>query len=293
MRFVATDGANTNEGTLQSPFASIQKALEKASAGDTIFIRGGEYYQYTDLSGVKGDANNPIRITAYANESVVITGAEAINTIGGSVWTRLNSSSSIFKTTVNKPVWQLWVDGKMAIVARWPDVTVGHPMDPIRLKADNTTPVDNSWWDQDGTWGKMTTSWLQTGHDDVTGKGHVINDESKQTLSGTSLNFTGGSIILNYHSETQFSRPITQHETGSSTIYHDAVLNPHDKGSGYFLVEAKGALDRPGEWYYDKDTKEVWLWPFNNKNPNDSIITAKTQSYALDIPAVNTLLLKG
>ncbi|MFB6343279.1 T9SS type A sorting domain-containing protein [Saccharicrinis sp. FJH62] len=41
--YVATDGSDTNQGTIDQPLASLQKGQEKASPGDTVFVRGGTY----------------------------------------------------------------------------------------------------------------------------------------------------------------------------------------------------------------------------------------------------------
>lgn len=41
--FVATNGSDSNPGTLDQPFASLQKGHDRAVAGDTVFIRGGTY----------------------------------------------------------------------------------------------------------------------------------------------------------------------------------------------------------------------------------------------------------
>ncbi|MEO6098540.1 MAG: right-handed parallel beta-helix repeat-containing protein, partial [Fibrobacteria bacterium] len=41
--FVATTGNNSNSGTLEQPFATLQKGHDVAVAGDTVFIRGGTY----------------------------------------------------------------------------------------------------------------------------------------------------------------------------------------------------------------------------------------------------------
>ena len=41
--FVAPDGDDTNPGTIDEPFATMQKGHDKASAGDTVFLRGGTY----------------------------------------------------------------------------------------------------------------------------------------------------------------------------------------------------------------------------------------------------------
>jgi len=41
--YVATDGNDANTGSLSSPLATIQKAQQKVSPGDTVYIRGGNY----------------------------------------------------------------------------------------------------------------------------------------------------------------------------------------------------------------------------------------------------------
>ena len=41
--FIAPNGLDINPGTWDFPLATIQKAQEKVSAGDTVYIRGGEY----------------------------------------------------------------------------------------------------------------------------------------------------------------------------------------------------------------------------------------------------------
>ena len=40
---VATDGNDRNGGTLASPFASFDHAIDVAEAGDTVYVRGGTY----------------------------------------------------------------------------------------------------------------------------------------------------------------------------------------------------------------------------------------------------------
>lgn len=41
--YVAVDGNNSNAGTIDRPFASLQKGHDVAVAGDTVYIRGGRY----------------------------------------------------------------------------------------------------------------------------------------------------------------------------------------------------------------------------------------------------------
>ena len=41
--YVATTGSDSNAGTMAAPFATLQKGVNVAVAGDTVFIRGGTY----------------------------------------------------------------------------------------------------------------------------------------------------------------------------------------------------------------------------------------------------------
>jgi hypothetical protein len=45
--YVATDGNDTAAGTIGRPFASITRAQQAASSGDTVYIRGGTYTNFT------------------------------------------------------------------------------------------------------------------------------------------------------------------------------------------------------------------------------------------------------
>ena len=83
--YVATDGKNTNKGTKDSPFATLNKANSVVNAGDTVWIRGGTYL-HTDTSYVKNDNmfagihltksgssdNKRIHYLAYPGEKPVI-----------------------------------------------------------------------------------------------------------------------------------------------------------------------------------------------------------------------------
>ena len=39
--YVATTGIDSNTGTIDKPFATVQKALDTVKAGQTIYVRGG------------------------------------------------------------------------------------------------------------------------------------------------------------------------------------------------------------------------------------------------------------
>ncbi|MBL7214222.1 MAG: DNRLRE domain-containing protein [Phycisphaerae bacterium] len=280
--YVATDGDDGNSGKLNSPYRTIEKAVSELDPGETCYIRGGTYHEEVIGASLQGTAGNPITITNYDGEQVTLDGSESLADLGGATWSVY--SGDIYTTTINKDIWQLWVDGRMAITARWPNANT-HPCDPIvpQLKADGYTPKDGSWWDWDGTWGHMIA---------YDPNGILENSSFYQTVPNVS--FAGGSIILNYHSETTFSRPIDSHDAGSNIIRHTPVVNPHDqKPNGHFLVEAMSALDQAGEWYYDKNTGEVRLWCEDGQTPQGSDVRGKTISCALDFQNIKYVNIIG
>jgi hypothetical protein len=73
--YVATNGSDRNIGTIDSPFATIQRAHREIDAGDTIYIRGGTYNLPKDKTislSKNGTADAPIRLFAYNNEKVIL-----------------------------------------------------------------------------------------------------------------------------------------------------------------------------------------------------------------------------
>ncbi len=77
--YVATDGSDSNPGTETLPFGSIARGQQAASAGDTVWIRGGEYdyvaglgaSQYAVLFNKSGTSGSPINYFAYPGEQPV------------------------------------------------------------------------------------------------------------------------------------------------------------------------------------------------------------------------------
>ena len=66
--YVATTGNDDNDGTLQQPFATIEHALEVATEGDAVFIRGGTY-----KSNILLITQSNFVLAAYNNEQVTLT----------------------------------------------------------------------------------------------------------------------------------------------------------------------------------------------------------------------------
>lgn len=76
--YVSPKGSDSNGGSLEKPFATIQKANGKVAPGDTVFIRGGKYSitkPYAGDAGIlidrSGTENKRIYFFAYPGETPV------------------------------------------------------------------------------------------------------------------------------------------------------------------------------------------------------------------------------
>ena len=72
--FVDADkGDDKNDGTMAKPWKTLGHALKKLKPGNTLYLRGGTYYERPSLSR-SGTAEAPIAIRAFPEEFVVIDG---------------------------------------------------------------------------------------------------------------------------------------------------------------------------------------------------------------------------
>jgi hypothetical protein len=71
--YVAPDGNDSNDGSIDHPFKTIPKAVSMVVAGNTIYLRGGQH-DYTNKISISksGDANNPIILQAYQDEVPIL-----------------------------------------------------------------------------------------------------------------------------------------------------------------------------------------------------------------------------
>jgi hypothetical protein len=66
-------GADRNDGSQPAPWKTINHALKQLKPGDTLYLRGGTYYESVGV-GVSGRADSPITIRAFPGELAIIDG---------------------------------------------------------------------------------------------------------------------------------------------------------------------------------------------------------------------------
>ena len=174
-------------------------------------------------------------------------------------------------TTLEEDIWQLFVDREMQINARWP----------------NAFWYDYSVFDYT-KWGFADT---KSTFDPVTGKG-VIVDNGTKGLAKSGLNATGAIGILNIGSWWTWAELVEKHNPGEDNFAF-ALEKPltmqikfHGQNSRYFLEDKLEFLDAPSEWFYDMNTKKLYLWTRDSDQPG----THKVSTYAIMITNNSTWL---
>lgn len=87
---VAANGNDRAAGTASAPLATFHAAVKRLSAGGTIDIRGGRYYQKIDLTGVNG-----ITVQAHRHEHVTLDGSRFTPADGRSAMVNISNSSHV------------------------------------------------------------------------------------------------------------------------------------------------------------------------------------------------------
>lgn len=260
--YVAKDGNDSNDGSIENPYLTLAKASEASAAGDTVFIREGTYEELLKPSS-SGTAGSPIIFTSYPGEKVIISAMQSLSN-----WT--NDSGSVYKTTID---WNLGqenfvLNGEVAMdLARWPNNEDGLP---FTIDSKRNTSGSNSDAYSSGQ-GNLTSSEIPnidwTGgslffYGDKPGSGWLAWKEFITNSSSGRIDFD-----------------ITK-SSGVSWIY--TFHAPADEGD-FYLEGVKGALDFQNEWWFDTTSNELFVQMPNGSAPQDEVVKMRRRRLAVDL----------
>ncbi|MGJ8641661.1 MAG: Ig-like domain-containing protein [Opitutaceae bacterium] len=246
--YVATNGSDSNAGSLSQPLATVQKAVDLAGPGSTIYIRGGSYHEQVDLSGVAGTEEMPITLTPYNGETVTFDGTTTIS----SNWTQ--DSGNVYKTTLSEDITQLFVDDQIMTLARFPNALVwSDEMWDARTKKQNNS-------------------------------GRYVN--GADIVGETGVSFEGCVGLFNFGAYATNIALVSSHVAGSNDFDYAPTSGIYRTTDDYFLEGGvdgaeRALLDIAQEWAYDESTKTLYLWADDGQNPNGRQIAGKVQSVAI------------
>ena len=247
VKYVSPSGSDSNDGSLNSPYKTIAKALSTLNTG-TIKLLDGIYREKVIIEN-----KNNIIISGDQLGNAVIDGTINLNEFN---WTE--TENNIFKTIIDTAIWQLFVEDKEMVMARWP----------------NAQFSDKSIYSWD-TWAE--------GDESSSINGLTVIDNTKSFFSGLDFSLDTAHAILNIGSFRTWNRKI-QYSEGSEVIeYNNVPNNQYKDKHHYFFVEGDlNLLDTINEWYHNPNTGELWLMT-DGTNPNDLDIKGKVNTYSFEI----------
>ncbi|VGO16894.1 hypothetical protein PDESU_05486 [Pontiella desulfatans] len=229
--FISPEGNNAHLGTIDQPFATIQKAATIMKAGDRCLIREG-IYRETVTPRHTGTPEAPLIFEAYQNERVVISGLDTLELPPDTD----EKPVALSLTTDLKIHNQVFFDGRPGWEARWPNAAGNDFMNPY------AHPIGEN----------ATTSALT---------GRFPESFSAESLEGASVWCLAGSKW------SAWTAPITGFSEGRLHINPDTkgpwVTKNHNPAHGgiFYVHGAKSLLDAPGEWFVDSAAKQVLAIP--------------------------------
>jgi hypothetical protein len=228
--FVASNGNDTNIGSIEKPLLTLAKALQNTQKFDNknidIILRKGIYNaESTVILNAKEIKNKAIQISAYENEEVVISGAKKVSL----KWSKFNST--IYSSKLNLDFYPdaMFINGKTAIMARYPNYD-------SKARFFNGTAADAISPERVRKWENPSGGFFHALHAGEWGSFHYIitgkdNDDN--------LLMKGG---------WQNNRP---------SPLHNKIR---------FVENIFEELDAPGEWFYNKLEQTVYYYPLENEN---------------------------
>ena len=275
--WISPKGSDFNDGTRQSPKATLTSALRQArewrrtednriQGGITIYMEGGTYAFHEPVfirpedSGTK---ESPTIIRSVGDEKVILSGGISINgwKKQGKVWVAdvpaFNGRPLDFR--------QLWVNGKKAVRAR--DVEDFEKMNRI-CSVDEKNEIlyvpavsirrliDNK--------GNLKAKYAEM----------VLHQMwCVANLRIRSVEVQGDSAAIRFHqpeSRIQFEHP-----------WPRPMVTTDGHNSAFYLTNARELQDVPGEWYHDIDARKVYYYLREGE---------KMQEAEVIVPAVETLV---
>ena len=152
----------------------------------------------------------------------------------------------------------------MLIGARWPDIK--KHWDEYD-ESDGNNPTPDSYWDL-GT---------RSNADRIVEEGALTNRFENQdeghSLSDLNVSVEGGVVVVHGLGPTVLD--ITSHNAGEATFETSSGAEDRKSLEKYYITGDLDLLNSEREWFYDKDTKELYVWLENNANPNQASIKAR------------------
>ena len=237
-------------GTFEWPFRTVQQCADVARAGERCILRAGTYRE-TVKPAHSGDADSPITFSAYPGEQVTLSGAERVRD-----WQ--THEGEVYKVKVDWDLGpghnQVFVDGQMMTEARWPNTG----LDPSSPKKASVSAAD------------------------AHGDGWLLETPELPPVKEAYINVGVGRFGYAWVTQTGLAK-----RSGDEQLTVQGLERPfaYDlaPGNPFFLWGDRALLDSPGEWFFESDEQQLYLWLPDGDSPENHRVEVKRRGVAFDL----------
>ncbi len=287
---VAPGGDDAAAGSPTTPLRTIGAAAKRAAPGDTVTIRAGTYRE-TVVPARSGELGRPITFRGAPGERVVIDGTEPVTgwqpwkdgieqaPMAGDWFSRATPGDGVnlYDAKVHNQADQVFVDGTMVILARWPNSPNLDPSFPGKAVCEKFIAKNR---DKENNW---TTGVLEDAQLNLTAEQAVGAQVLFQpNHDAWAWIFTGRIAAVDGKRFTYASC------SDAGQDFAQNILHDHSR---YYLFDKLELLDAPGEWYHDKQGGTLYLKSPDGK-PLSSRVTAKRREYAFDLSGLSFITIR-
>ncbi len=268
--YVSKTGNDNNNGTLASPYLTLTKAAQIATAGDVVHIRQGTYHE-TLTPSHSGEENSPITFQSYQDEKVIISAMETVNN-----WSLTENNIYVADVTWDLGQNNFVMQNTTAMdLARWPNNTDGDPFTQNTLRnsggsgpdVDFDAYLEYSAGIPDGDWSKGGSLYF---YGDKPGSG-----------------WTTWRAFITSNTGTRVTFDLDKNPTWIRTFHA-----PADKGD-FFLQGIKEALDYQNEWFFDADSSKLYVQLPEGAMPASNQIQMRKRQTAINLAGRNYIQIKN
>lgn len=299
--YVSPSGSDSNDGTQSKPFKTLQKAQEAVRnintnmTGDIyVNIAEGTYYldEMLDIrSEDSGKNNNRVIWRGTGSTMPVISGGKVVSgfadTDGDGIYTADLSGMDI------NSVYQLSVNGKSRQIAKGATLVYGQEVNGSYYYDDPSIDPDGD--ENDSTYTSTDGDYSYTAkypdHDGLYVKKSDLGiyDNIEDMYFLWNRGFYATAVPVEKIEECSSDSSMLQ--VTMSYGWYDALTENYDASTadstspyanmGFAIMNALELLDEPGEFYFDKSTKELHYMPVKGEN---------MQTATVVVPMLETLI---
>ena len=287
--YVALNGNDSNDGSINAPFATLKKAQEYVrgmiaagnlpAGGVTVYLREGTYYMYEGLEFTEADSGTvdcPITYTSYNNEKVTLSGLVPLETSWFTAADDAAKKTIIDSAAVSKV---LVADLKAHDIADYGELSTRgyhyfnkgrYAQAELVVNGENQTLAR---YPNEGTISVPTDTL------DNVNLSFGYTDDRISKWKDAKDPWIVGTISVNYENNEY---PIAKIDTSAKKIYiGEGKINSYYTNGWFFGENLLEEIDKEGEYYLDRENGKLYYYA-----PSDF----KTGSYTVGLTTLKTPL---